>query len=208
MTSKAAPKAAVGFGCPTSIDPHHFTVEIPQGRAGDIVLTERFGLSGGHNGIPETIERSRLSRAAWNGIAEDAKRLLNERLKEAKLPTSRWVPGENKIERLLGRELCLLAWAVERAPEHLVPIAVRSWVELRPEERWWLFAMAAVATGTSEDADVGWRKAIRIALTENPTIQERNEARAAKPRQATARTSLDRPTLPLFELSGEQQRGG
>lgn len=193
-------KATVGFGCPTSLDPHYFTVEISAGRTGDIVLTERFGLSGGHNGVPETIERCRLERTAWNGIAEDAKRALNERLKEAKLPTSRWVPGENKLERLLGRELCLLAWAVERAPEHLVPIAVRSWLEFRPEERWWLFAMAATATGVADDADVGWRKAIRIALTENPTMQEMAEIRAAKSKRRKAEASPDRPTLPLFNF--------
>jgi hypothetical protein len=191
-------RATVGFGCPTGIDPHHFTVDIPAGRSGEVVITERFGLSGGHNGIPEAALRCRLPRPAWAGIADETKRVLNERLKEVKLPTSRWSPGENKVERLLGRELCVLAWAVERAKAGLIPIAVRGWLELRPEERWWLFAMAAAATGTAEDADIGWRKAIRIALTESPTSEEMNAMRAAKPRLVPA--IPDRPTLPLFDL--------
>ncbi|MDE2105892.1 MAG: DUF3780 domain-containing protein [Patescibacteria group bacterium] len=162
---------SIGFGCPVDIDPHHFTVEIPSGRSGDIVITERFGLSGGHSGIPDAIERCDLPRSAWKAIAEHAKRVLNERLKEAKLPSSRWVPGENKIERLLGRELCLLAWAVERASANLIPNAIRHWSALRPEERWWLFAMAASSTGTAYDADIGWRKAIRIAMTEKKEVE-------------------------------------
>jgi hypothetical protein len=80
--------------------------------------------------------------------------------------TSRWTTGENQVERLLGRELCVFAWAVEVANKDLVPNAIRNWAGFRPEERWWLFAMAANLTGTSGDADIGWRKAIRIALTE------------------------------------------
>lgn len=190
-------RPTVGFGCPNGIDPHHYTVAIPAGRTGDVVITERFGLSGGHNGLPDAIERCRLPRAAWTGIAEQAKRVLNERLKEAKISTSRWMPGENKVERLLGRELCLLAWATERADPDLIPNAIRNWLGLRPEERWWLFAMAASATGSAEDADIGWRKAIRIALTENPTSEEMIEVRAARPKPPP-----DRPALPLFDIMG------
>ena len=61
-------------------------------------------------------------------MAEEAKRVLNERLKEKKLATSRWSSGTNKVERLLGRELCVLAWAVEAAPKDLIPDAMRNWV--------------------------------------------------------------------------------
>ncbi|KRQ14682.1 hypothetical protein AOQ71_12410 [Bradyrhizobium manausense] len=50
------------------------------------------------------------------------------------------------------------------------------------------------ATGTSDDVDVGWRKAIRIAMTENPTGDEVGAIRAKNPRRPE-----DRPTLPLFE---------
>jgi hypothetical protein len=92
--------------------------------------------------------------------------VLNERLKEKELPVGRWLVGPNKVERLLGKELCLLAWAVERVEVGLVPNALRNWQALRPEERWWLFAMVAAGAGTADHGDIGWRKAVRVAMTE------------------------------------------
>lgn len=190
------PRRTLGFGVPDEMDPHHFTVAIPPARADAVVITEHFGLPGGTGSLPEAVERCRLSRPAWGRIAEEAKRVLNERLKEKGLRTDRWATGDNKVERLLGRELCVLAWAVEVAPRDLIPNAVRNWASLRPEERWWLFSMAAAMSGTSEDVDIGWRKAIRVALTEAPTGEEIAANRASRPKLPT---EADRPPLPLFD---------
>ena len=109
--------------------------------------------------------------------------MLNERLKEKKLASGRWLAGTTMVERLLGRELCVLAWGVEAAPKELIPNAIRNWVGFSPEERWWLFSMAATMTGMAEDVDIGWRKAIRIALTENPTGEEVTDLRKKKVRR-------------------------
>jgi Protein of unknown function (DUF3780) len=136
-----------------------------------------------------------VPRAAWSAIAEEAKRVLNARLKEKKVATSRWSGGINKVERLLGRELCVLAWAVESTPKELIPAAVRNWVALRPDELWWLFSMAATTTGGADDVDIGWRKAIRIAMTENPTGEEATATRAKRHKPMPE----ERPPLPLFE---------
>ena len=38
--------------------------------------------------------------------------------------------------RLLGKELCILAWAIEQMETTKIPVAVRNWLALRPEERW------------------------------------------------------------------------
>lgn len=188
-------RATIGFGCPNEIDPHHFTVTIPAGNAAEVVVTEHFGLRSGANGLPDELERCRVPRPVWRAIADDVRRVLNERLKEGDLPTSRWSTGTNKVERLLGKELCVLAWSVERAETGLIPGAIKRWVGLRPEERWWLFAMTARSTGSVEDADIGWRKALRIALTEEPSTDEVTEIR--KVRRKPARD--ERPTLPLFD---------
>ena len=185
-----------GFGVPDEVDPHHFTVLIPAARGDDVVVTENFGLQGGSNGLPDAVERCRLPRAAWSAIADEAKRVLNERLKEKGLATSRWSSGTNRVERLLGREICVLAWGVEAAPLSLIPNGIRSWGALKPEERWWLFSMAASLTGTSADTDIGWRKAIRVALTENPSGEEAATTQSKRPR---SRTEADRPQLPLFD---------
>ena len=189
-------KTTMGFGVPNEMDPHHFTVEAPGTPTQDVVIIEQFGLRGGANGLPDFVVRCRLPYPVWSGIANEAKRVLNERLKEKKLTSSRWQVGTTKVERLLGRELCVLAWGVEAAPKELIPNAIRNWVGLRPEERWWLFSMAATMTGSAEDVDIGWRKAIRIALTENPTGEEVADLRKKKPK---AKGAEDRPMLPLFD---------
>jgi hypothetical protein len=54
--------------------------------------------------------------------------------------------------------------------------------------------MAAMATGGADDIDVGWRKAIRIAMTESPTCEEATTIRA-KHRLPPE----ERPPLPLLD---------
>ena len=62
-----------------------------------------------------TRNASSSPRPVWSGIAEIARREFNDRLKAAKIPTGRWHTGTNLVERLLGKELCVLAWAAETA---------------------------------------------------------------------------------------------
>ena len=171
LVKTRGPMTTVGFGCPETTDPHRFEIDISAGRTGFVVIAEHYGIKAGINGLPEVAERCHLPRAIWTLIAEDVKRDFNERLRAKKLATSRWVVGVNKVERLLGKELLVLAWAVENAPPEAVPNAIRNWVGLRPEERWWLFTATAAATGFPEHADIGWRKALRFALTENPLAE-------------------------------------
>ena len=168
-----------GFGCPETTDPHRFEVDIPAGRTGDVTIVECYGIKAGIGGLPEVAERCLLPRPIWPLIAEDVKREFNERLRAKKLAASRWIVGVNKVERLLGKELLVLAWAVEKASPEAVPNAVRNWIGLRPEERWWLFNITAAATGFPEHSEIGWRKALRYALTENPLAEQlRDEVRA------------------------------
>ena len=198
--------STVGFGCPNDTDPHHFTVEIPGGRQGFVVITEHYGIRAGINGRPDFVERCRLPKAVWAQIAEHTKRHFNDRLKEKKLATSRWITGINKVERLLGKELCVLAWALEFANSNKIPNAIRNWIGFRPEERWWLFTMTAAATGGVDDGEVGWRKALRFALTENPTADD--SWAPARPRQLTLmedQSPFASPAdLPLFDDGKEQ----
>jgi hypothetical protein len=117
--------------------------------------------------------------------------------------------GINKVERLLGKELLVLAWAVENASPEAVPNAVRNWIGLRPEERWWLFTITAAATGLPEHANIGWRKALRFALTENPLAEPTPEQRQrdaanqanAKRRRASRNGETGRETDQLSLLA-------
>lgn len=174
-------RQTIGFGCPNELDPHHFRVEIPAGRAANVIITEHYGIQAGIHGNPEIAERCYLPRQVWTAISEDVKREFNQRLKEKQLPTSRWSIGENKVERLLGKELLVLAWAVEQADLSVISNAIRNWIGLRPEERWWLYTMTAAATGGPGNAGIGWRKALQHALTENPS----EDATTPSPGQGT-----------------------
>lgn len=156
----------VDFGAPEEFGAHIFRVEIPASRDGEIRIIEDFGLKGGDSGLPYEEVRAVLSRKAWSAIAETARKNFNERLKSKKLLMGRWKPGTNKVDRLLGKELCILVWAAENADDEKYPVVCSKWVALRPEERWWLFSMTAAEAGLAEDGDRGWRKALLYALSD------------------------------------------
>ena len=191
-----SPRPTEGFGCPTGVDPHHLCVVVPAGRHDPVQIIEKFGIRGGSGGLPDEVARAEMERPKWTAIADHVKRVFNERLKEKGLATSKWMPGENKLERLLGKELCVLAWAIEAADESLVPVALKNWAGLKPEERWWLFTMTAAATGELADKDIGWRKALRFALTENP-VKDAEDFRLR--RRKPAQQELIPKPLPLFD---------
>ena len=48
-------------------------------------------------------------------------------------------------------------------PEEIA-VAIRNWLGLKPEERWWLYTMTAAATGLAHQQGMGWRGALRQAL--------------------------------------------
>jgi hypothetical protein len=163
-------KPTIGFGVPNVMDPHHFIVTIPKDHTRKVAITEDYGIQATiGDGI---VERCELSWHTWIAVAEEVQIEFNKRLREKRLPTSRWKTGENKVERLLGKELLVLAWAVEHADSSVIPKAIRNWMGLKPEERWWLCTMTAAATGKTDEGGRGWRQALQHILTENPVKGE------------------------------------
>lgn len=156
-------RTTAGFGCPTEPDAHHFTVTIPADSTKHVLITEHYGIHA------DVVERCALARPIWAALADEVRGEFNQRLKEKQLSTSRWKIGENRVERLLGKELLVLVWALEQQTDtSAVATALRNWQGLKPEERWWLTTMTAAATGKREDAGKGWRKALYYILAENP----------------------------------------
>jgi hypothetical protein len=215
MKSSSDNRATVGFGCPVGVDPHHFVVDLPVGRTAQVVIAEAYGIKAGLNGLPEVAERCYLARSTWSVISEEVKREFNERLRSKNLATSRWTTGINKVERLLGKELLVLAWAVEVANPEMVPNAIRNWIGLRPEERWWLYTVTAAATGGTEHSDTGWRKALRFALTENPLAEVTNISPVRRSRllngngleaQNNLFDTLQEEPSPFLEIAGDSVR--
>jgi len=160
------PVKTVDFGAPDEFGSHRFRVEVPAGRTGDVLIVEEHGFHGGQRGLPEEETRVILGRAIWSEISEAARMDFNERLKVRKLTTSRWKVGNNLLDRFLGKELCVLAWAAERATLEQCAVICTKWAALRPEERWWLFAMTVAEAGMPEDTQRGWRRALFLALSD------------------------------------------
>lgn len=180
----------VDFGAPDKFGVHLFRVEIPQSRNESIVIVEDYGYRGEEGGIPREEGRAVLSRAVWSAISDTARREFNDRLKTAKVATGRWHSGKNLVDRLLGKELCVLAWAAETATEEQLPVICSKWAALRPEERWWLFAMTVAEAGLPEDTQRGWRRALFCALSDG------EKPRSGKKRRRPVEQDLFH--LPLF----------
>lgn len=103
----------------------------------------------------------------WSEIADPVKAEWNMRLKKYNCKTGRW-SAETLLDRLLGKELTLLAWVLEDADPELREQIFRNWKGFSPEERWWLFTTTnATSNLPTFGKDRGWRKALRIAFSEN-----------------------------------------
>jgi hypothetical protein len=193
----------VGFGYAEEREAHHFVAAIPRSSQSEVMIYEVFHRDLAGPALDAANLRVRLDLDRWLRIADAIEDEFNRRLRLAGMRPGRWKAGPNPVARLLGKELVLLAWAVENADPALAEVAVQNWHGLAPEERWWLYTMTAAQTGHHSKHQTGWRKAVRYALTENPT--------ASVPVAPKARTDR-RPTLPrretrqgmLFDVAGEQ----
>jgi uncharacterized protein DUF3780 len=183
--------ATVDFGAPDKFGAHVFRVEIPASRKDPVLIVEDYGYRGEEGGVPRDEERVVLKRTVWSTIADTSRREFNDRLKAVNVHAGRWHSGTNLVDQLLGKELCVLAWAAETATEEQLPIICSKWAALRPEERWWLFAMTAAEAGLPEDTQRGWRRALFLALSDG----QKPAARKRRPRPV----EQDLFKLPLFE---------
>ena len=177
----------LGFGFAPAEGEHHFLVTIPPKREDDSVyMSEHFEWDESderrelHFALGKNDSKMRvvLPRVKWDEIAGAMKAEFNRRLREDDQPTGKWKTGQVPVARLFGKELVLLAWAIEDADPAKIPTAIRNWRGLAPEERWWLFTMTNAATGHAVTGrNKGWRKAVRFALCDNPISSSNVESR-------------------------------
>ena len=195
-----APRQKVeGFGLIPAESEHHFLVTIPAAKEESIYISEhltwddsearrQLSFALGHE---DSKIRVVLTRHKWEAIADAVRAEFNQRLKRNGLKMGKWKVGQTPLSRLLGKELVLLAWAIEDADPTLIPIAIKNWLGLAPEERWWLFTMTNAATGHAVTGrNKGWRKAVRYAFTENPVSDYQPQ----------------RPEMELFEMMEAEAR--
>src|SRR5207249_1602233 len=149
--ASAADTSAItgSFGFDPKESVAHFLVRIPASNREPVEISEHLSWSEEHGSSPVTVAagrvdgqlRVRLPRAKWDEIADPTRAELNLCLRRLGKRPGTWRAGENLITRLLGKELTLLAWAIEDADPALVGVAVANWRGLTPEERWWLYTM-------------------------------------------------------------------
>ncbi len=90
---------------------------------------------------PETVLRCEVhSEKSGMRFIRGARRVQRRLKGEGKQPA---VGGatETALQRLFGKELLVLLWAIEASeitPEE-IGVAIRNWTGLKPEERWWLY---------------------------------------------------------------------
>lgn len=173
----AKAKDSIGFGFDPSEAKHHFLVIIPKTATGKVLIYERFDW-GTEEAQPEQKIDQRFDRlkceiakTKWNEIESAVRTEFNLRLKEYGQKSGNWKQGQTAVQRLLGKELTLLCWAIEDCDLKVIGTAIKNWQGLKAEERWWLYTMTNASTGEA-NTKYGWRTAIRYALTENPVTDK------------------------------------
>lgn len=182
--SATSNRKIVGLGFLPEEARHGFLIDVPKGSSPSelICISEYRGADLDHLGVraisaptpSDPALRVLIDRTRWLTLAPAFWDEANRRLRANGLPPCKFLKNPSKpvpVHPSLGKELCVLCWAVEDAPAEDIPNALRNWEALAPEERWWLYTMTVATTGQALQKGVGWRKALRSALADNPFVK-------------------------------------
>lgn len=175
----------IGLGFIPEEARHGFMIHVPKGssNAEMILISEHRGDGLGELAAAEAPSLPALSdpslrvlidRLRWLALAPAFWEEANRRLRANGLPSAKFQKNPAKpipVHPSLGKELCILCWAVEEASPDDIPNTLRNWEALAPEERWWLYTMTVATTGQAMQKGIGWRKALRAALADNPFVK-------------------------------------
>ena len=173
-----------GFGFdPVQSKNHFFVLISPKERNANspplVKVYERFSWTiDGEQVIDDNVDKLRIeiSPQKWHKVKAELTAEFNFSLKKDGLKIGKFLAvGGTPVERLFGKEMMILLWAIENCDMSVISTAVRNWKGLMPEERWWLYTMTN-ATMSDQKTISGWRKALQYALCENP-IEEKKSGR-------------------------------
>lgn len=175
---------AIGLGFLPDEARHGFLIEVPRGVSGGdmICISEHRGNELNQMGSRESRPLSPsdaslrviIDRTRWLALAAGFWEEANRRLRANGLAIVKFQKSPMKpipVHPSLGKELCILCWAVEEATPDDIPNALRNWEALAPEERWWLYTMTVATTGQAMQKGIGWRKALRAAISDNAFVK-------------------------------------
>lgn len=174
----------VGLGFLPDEARHGFLIDVPKGsgQSDMVCITEHRGSDLDSLGVRDIAAASPsdpslrvvIDRNRWLMLAPAFWEEANRRLRANGLPAAKFQKNPSKpvpVHPSLGKELCILCWAVEEASPDDIPNALHNWEALAPEERWWLYTMTVATTGQAMQKGLGWRKALRSALADNPFVK-------------------------------------
>ncbi len=109
----------------------------------------------------------------WDRIAQPVTATLNARLvRHGDRPGRFRVRGATPLEWHAGKELMVLAWALEHVstPCQIADVerALANWQGMDPEVRWFYYTETNAASGGPEWRGRGWRAALYHILIQNP----------------------------------------
>lgn len=179
-STSTSSRRAIGVGFLPDEARHGFLIDVPKGSSGSdrIFITEhRWNSLGefdnrsvGAPSLDDPALRVLIDRGRWLALAPGFWEEANRRLRANGLAAAKFLKNPSKpipVHASLGKELCVLCWAVEEASPETIPNALRNWEALAPEERWWLYTMTVATTGQAMQTGIGWRKALRAAIADN-----------------------------------------
>ena len=187
-------RRVIDFGFDPEASRNHFVVAMV---SGDLVLIGERHEWAVDDDVPDVARpKVILDSYHWERIADRVSDEFNRRLRVAGIRAGRWKRGETLLAAHFGKELTLLAWAVEGADPTVIPAMLGNWSGLAPEERWWLYTTINATFVRPDDQPRGWRKAIKIAFAENPVEAAPSALLSASP-----------PSDELAQRSGGPRRG-
>ena len=157
---------------------HFYTVEIEAGKEGEVRIFEHYiqydESLNNYNSFDEGHEvrvfKAVISKYQWGLVSSFVTFEFNQMLKEQGISENgRFKNGITYVEKLLGKELLVLIWAIENTNDiDEISRAMLGWKGFSREERWWLSTTINAATGNLlQSANImytGWRGAIKVAL--------------------------------------------
>lgn len=166
MNQKTMTKT-LGFGFIQQESTQHFLLKIYK-ELEEVIVYHNFLYNENTNFTKDYEEKVCISIQKWNLIKDMLQDEFNARMIKSGYKKAKW-QDETIIEKMFGKELVLLVWAIESnsVDDNLVEKAIINWKGLSPEERWYLFTMTNANCGKSYDLHRGWRKALKYIFTEN-----------------------------------------
>jgi hypothetical protein len=159
-------RQTVGFGFFPEERELHFQVTT-DGRGQPVMVTEHMGAD-----EPGTV-RITIPWFVWDRIAQPITATLNERLtRHGDRPGRFRIRGATPLEWHAGKELMVLAWALEHVTSSAqiadVERALANWQGMAPEVRWFYYTETNAASGGPAWRGRGWRAALYHILVQNP----------------------------------------